>query len=217
MARKAVIPPVNQDQLKRAVVLLLDLRYGKQRTRRIREILNGEVVTRNHPFRDDMYALNTILDFARTISMSAALRMLDDADETRGRLAAQHMVEGRLDEVERERRRTYLKDLRERKGMAVKIEELRRGRTFSASEKVKFLEDTVSRWTVRRDRFISEHPEMNRLEATKAFTEQLRQELHEKLERAKASGPIKVQSQKSTPKNALPSWKRELSGLRTKK
>ena len=208
MARKAVIPPVNQDQLKRAVVLLLDLRYGKQRTRRIRDILNGEVVTRNHPFRDDMYALNTIL---------AALRMLDDADETRGRLAAQHMVEGRLDEVERERRRTYLKDLRERKGMAVKIEELRRGRTFSTSEKVKFLEDTVARWTVRRDRFISEHPELNRLEATKAFTEQLRQELHEKLERAKASGPIKAQSKKSTPSKTLPSWKRELSGLRTKK
>lgn len=218
MARKVVIKPINQDQLKKAVILLLDHKFGQTRTDRIRAILNGEVKVRNHPFRDATEPLNTILDFARTVSFKAANIMLDAADQHRERLAKLAVPFKDTPEA-REKRRNYLNGLRARKTMALKIEEYRRGRKMSASEREKFLEDTMRRWNIRREKYIAEHIDLNRLEATSEFTKELEAELKAKLERAKAAGPVKAQSQtskKQEPRKDLEGWKRTLGELRRK-
>lgn len=215
----------DKERLKQAVILCLDAKYGQTRTDRVRAFLKGEVENKTHrlhPFRNVVEPLNELLDAGRTFSMSRTMRLLDLADKHRERLAKLAIADKGEEEL-REKRRAYLIELRNRKTAAVRIEEIRLGRKLSEAEREKFLEEAMRRWNIRREKYIREHVEMNRREATAAFTKELEAELELKLARALAAGPVKQRStvsieskRKDEGKQARSDWRGQLSDLRKK-
>lgn len=213
---------IDANDLKKAVMLILDLRYGATRSKRVRDQLLGKEPPQDRPFQKGAKALNELLRFGRTVSATVALGILDDADKQRSVLAGE-AAEGLSAEDERRKYLAdYMRGLRRRKSLAVQIENIRRGQRMTEDEKTEFLKEAVRRWDIRRDKFVSEHPEMPYDDARIHFTNELVKELETKLERAKQTGSIKAEStsiKRGLPdrREPQPDWKRTLNEFRKRK
>jgi hypothetical protein len=180
----------DKDRLRRAVVLLLDSRWGPNREQRVREAV-GMLPKRTRPFTGAVEALNELMVVAKQKPL-VVLDILDKSAAQRKKLAEKAVKAAPKEAQRRATLRANVAAYRKRIEQAIKTEEIRRGKTLTGGDRKAFIEEKKKIWAIRQDRFREEHPELNYQEARSKCAQLLNEEVEQRYERAKQTGAIKA-------------------------
>ena len=178
----------DHDRLHKAVLLLLDYRFGPGREQRVREAI--QLLPKSTRFTRTLEPLNEIMRVAKQ-SPNKALALLEPVDRERNRLEKEKRAATPIITKKRDILRVNTARYRQRTKYALLIEEIRLQRKLSKEEALAFLDERKKLWRMRQEQFRNEHPELKYQEALAKFSDMLDEEIKLKYERALMSGPIK--------------------------
>lgn len=178
----------DHDRLHKAVLLLLDYRFGPGREQRVREAI--QLLPKSTRFTRTLEPLNEIMRVAKQ-SPNKALALLEPVDRERNRLEKEKRAATPIITKKRDILRVNTARYRQRTKYALLIEEIRLQRKLSKEEALAFLDERKKLWRMRQEQFRNEHPELKYQDALAKFADMLDEEIKLKYERALMSGPIK--------------------------
>ena len=181
----------DHDRLNKAVLLLLDYRFGPGREQRVREAI--QLLPKCTRFTRTLEPLNEIMRVAKQ-SPNKALTLLEPVDRERNRLEKDKRAATPIITKKRDILRVNTARYRQRTKYALLTEEIRQQRKLTKEEAKAFLDERKKLWRMRQEQFRNEHPELKYQEALAKFADILDEEVKLKYERALVSGPIKKKS-----------------------
>lgn len=169
------------ERLRQAVVLLLDLRYGKTRSEKLR----GSIMSDRRPdrFQKPIAALNEFFVLASQ-SRVKALELLDLTDRRRERNRAAELANPSPGQHRRLVIAKSIADTRARLKFATEIHEIEIGRKLNGPEKKDFQKVLSAAWAERRRKYRKESG-LPAGDANTVFSRMLDEELQEQYQTAK--------------------------------
>ena len=169
------------ERLRQAVVILLNMKFGEERSAKLRLRIE-RIPARTQSFYQNLEPLNEFLLVARQ-SKSKALELLDLVDARREKFIERYRTEDPKKQQVRDRNIQSMRLYRERLSLAVKIEEVKTGKTMSPAEAKAYKKKMAAEWTKRR-RAYQKETGLAMHEAATRFNSMLFDELHEEYQKA---------------------------------
>ena len=144
--------------MKKAVVALLDRKYGIKRIQTMREAIR-KFPKKPRAFANDATIPLNYLYAMATSEAATVLRLLDLTEAKHKALWKDIDAKLEIDTRYREMRKENIRAFRERVRQAIVTEGIRRGHTLTKKELAEFLPQERARWARMAETFKSQHPE----------------------------------------------------------